>query len=63
MPNWFGYRILTLFFFSSLCRLLVVALIAPKLKEVRTVDKIGSKDLFFSVVGIKPALDSVPERE
>jgi len=32
----------------------VVSLFSGKIKEVRIAEKISSKDLFYSVIGIKP---------
>jgi MFS family permease len=57
LPNIFGYHLLTLFFISGVLRFLVVLWISGKIKEVRRVEKINTRDLFFSVIGIK----SLPE--
>ncbi len=61
LPKIFGFRILTLFLISSTLRLLVVALFSGKIKEVRSTEKITSKDLFYSVIGIKPILGVTQE--
>jgi len=57
LPVIFGYKLLSLFFISGILRFLVVGLFSRKLKEVRTVEDISARDLFFSVVGIKPAME------
>jgi MFS family permease len=54
LPPLFGYRILTLFLISSILRFLVVSGFLGKIKEVRKTEKISSRDLFYSVIGIKP---------
>lgn len=54
LPSLFGFRILSLFLVSSILRLCVVSLLSGKIKEVRTTQEITSKDLFYSVIGIKP---------
>lgn len=56
LPKLFGFRILSLFLLSASLRLLVAALFPGKIREVRKTDGITSKDLFYSVVGIKPML-------
>jgi MFS family permease len=55
MPGLFGYKLLSLFLLSSLLRFCIVFLFSGKIKEVRPTQKISSKDLFYSVIGIKPA--------
>lgn len=55
LPQFLGFRILSLFLISSISRFLVVFILSPKIKEVRPTEKISSKDLFYSVIGIKPA--------
>lgn len=54
LPNLFGYKILSLFLISSALRFFVVSLFSGKIKEVRKAEEITSKDLFYSVIGIKP---------
>lgn len=57
LPNIFGYRILTLFLISSILRFTVVSLLSPKIKEVRQTQELNTKDMVFSVVGIRPIVD------
>jgi len=52
-PKIFGFRILSLFLVFSILRFLLVILISRKIKEVRKIDKIKSKDLFYSVLGLR----------
>jgi len=54
LPKFFGYKILSLFLISSILRFLAVSLFSGKIKEVRKAEQITSKDLFYSVIGIKP---------
>jgi len=61
LPNLFGYKILSLFLLSSTLRFLVVFLVSGKIQEVRTTEKITSKDLFYSIIGIKPILGITQE--
>jgi len=56
LPPIFGINILTLFLISSLLRIFISLLVPVMLKEVRSVEKVASNDLFFSVIGIKPLL-------
>lgn len=56
LPAFLGYKILTLLLISAVLRIIVGNLIPFKLKEVKSVEKIKSTELFFSVVGIKPLL-------
>ncbi len=56
LPLLFGYKLLTLFFISSLLRLVVAFVIPAWIKEVRTVQKITSEELFSSMLGMKPLL-------
>jgi MFS family permease len=56
LPLLFGYKILSLFLISSILRILVSAFMPMRIKEVRTVQKMKSRDLFFSAIGIKPIL-------
>jgi MFS family permease len=57
LPPLFGYRLLTLFLIASILRFAAVLILAGKIKEVRAVEKISSRDLFFNVIGLKPALE------
>lgn len=61
LPKFFGYKILFLFLISSVLRFFVVILVSGKIREVRTTEKITSKDLFYSVIGIKPILGITQE--
>lgn len=54
LPAILGYKLLALFLISGILRLLAILLLVKKIKEVRSTEKIGSRDLFYSVVGIKP---------
>jgi len=54
LPKLFGYKILSLFLISSILRFLAVSLFSGKIKEVRKAEQITSRDLFYSVIGIKP---------
>ncbi len=56
LPRIFGYQTFALFLISGLIRGIVVLVLLPKLEEVRQVKEIGSRELFFSVIGIKPAV-------
>lgn len=54
LPKLFGFKILTLFLISGVLRLLIATLLSGKIKEVRLAQEVTSKDLFYSVLGIKP---------
>ncbi len=54
LPGLLGYKILSLFLLSSSLRFLAAFLFSRKIKEVRVASEISSKDLFFSVVGLRP---------
>ncbi len=56
LPALFGCKILTLFVISSLLRMAVGLFLPQKLNEVRSVEKIKSDELFFSMIGIRPIL-------
>jgi MFS family permease len=57
LPMLFGYRLLSLFLLAALLRFMVALFLAPRIKEVRPVEKVSSRDLVFSIVGLKPALE------
>jgi len=61
LPSLFGYKILSLFLISSTFRFLVIFLLSGKIREVRKAEKISSRDLFYSVLGIKPILGVAQE--
>lgn len=54
LPELFGFRILSLFLLSSILRFLTVSFLSSKIKEVRKVEDISSRDLFFGAIGLKP---------
>jgi MFS family permease len=56
LPRFGGYRLLSLFILSSALRFLAIFIFSGKIKEVRPIEAISSRDLFYSVVGIKPIL-------
>ncbi|MDI6758743.1 MAG: MFS transporter [Candidatus Omnitrophota bacterium] len=55
LPVFLGYKILSLFLVSGILRFFVVFLLSQRIREVRKVYKISSRDLFYSVAGIKLA--------
>lgn len=59
LPRFFGYKILCLFLVSSSLRFLVVFFLGRKIKEVRVAERISSRDLFYSVIGIKPISSAI----
>lgn len=60
IPPIFGYRLLTLFLVSCILRFGIALLFMGRLREVRHVQKISSKDLFYSFVGLKVSLSESP---
>lgn len=56
LPRIFGYQTLTIFLISGILRGIIVAIFIPKIEEVREVREISNRNLFFSVIGIKPAI-------
>lgn len=56
LPPLMGYKILTLFAVSSALRLIVCAAVPFSLREVRSVQSVNSRDLFFSMIGFRPLL-------
>lgn len=54
LPFLFGYQILSLLLISSLLRIAFGFLVPAQLKEVRPVENISNKDLFLSIIGIRP---------
>lgn len=56
LPPLFGYKILTLFLISSILRTIAALFLPAKLQEVRSVERLDSNKLFFSIIGIKPLL-------
>ncbi|MCX5714433.1 MAG: MFS transporter [Candidatus Omnitrophica bacterium] len=53
LPNLFHYKILTLFLLASVLRFLVAFIFTPRIKEVRMAEQMSSKDVFYSVIGLK----------
>ncbi len=53
LPSVSGSRMLTVFALSSLARFLVWSLCLPRIREVRRVDAVSKRDLFFSVLGVR----------
>lgn len=56
LPPLFGYKILTLFFISSALRTYIGLRLPLKLKEVRTVEKMHSNQLFFNMINTRALL-------
>ncbi|MDD5348209.1 MAG: hypothetical protein PHT59_06320 [Candidatus Omnitrophica bacterium] len=52
-----GWRLLTLFVISGALRFLVALTIPQKIREVRPVEKMSTKDLIARVLGLKPMVD------
>jgi len=56
LPELFGYRILSLFLLAGILRFLVIFLFSGKIREVRSIEHISSRDLFYSIIGLRPML-------
>lgn len=54
LPALFGFKILSLFLISSILRFAVAFLFSGGIKEVRLIYKVKSRDLFYSVIGLRP---------
>ena len=54
LPPFFGYRLLSIFALSCLCRLFFYVLLSRSFREVRAAREVAIHELFFSVVGIRP---------
>ncbi|MEI6631793.1 MAG: MFS transporter [bacterium] len=54
LPELFGHRILSLFLLAGCLRFLVIFLFSGRIREVRSIEHISSRDLFYSVVGLRP---------
>jgi len=61
LPALMGHKIQSLFVISSLMRFGVVGLLARKIREVRPSENISSRNLFYSVIGFRPALGVTEE--
>ena len=57
LPPFFGYRLLSIFALSCLCRLFFYVLLSRRFREVRAAREVAIHELFFSVVGIRPLVD------
>jgi len=56
VPDLWGYKILTLFLISSVLRIFVVFCMRGHVQEVRDVEHVSNKDLFFSMINRKAIL-------
>ncbi len=54
LPELFKYKLLSLFLLASICRFIVAIGFSGRIREVRKTQHISSKDLFYSVIGIRP---------
>jgi MFS family permease len=57
LPVLLGWRLLNLFLLSSLLRFGVVFILGRKVREVRPVEPMRTKDVFYNVVGLQTILD------
>lgn len=57
LPGLFGYKILTLAVISTIFRSFS-SLLASGVKEVRAVKNVSSLDLFYSIIGIRPIINT-----
>jgi len=57
LPVIFEYKLFSLFFIAGVARLIVALTMPRRIKEVRPVEKISSKDLFLRIVGLRPDLE------
>ncbi|MFH0775368.1 MAG: MFS transporter [bacterium] len=53
LPPLFSYKLLSLFLLSSILRLFVALFFLRKITEVRKIEAISSRDLFYSIIGLK----------
>jgi MFS family permease len=60
LPDLFGYRLLSLFVLAGMCRYAVARIFLTRIREVRSAQEISSRDLFYSVIGIRPFLNYAP---
>ena len=54
LPPIQGHSLLTLFLISGVCRLTVYFALFNRFREVRVSREVSIRELFFSVVGIRP---------
>ncbi|MDD5669406.1 MAG: MFS transporter [Candidatus Omnitrophica bacterium] len=57
LPPILGYRLMSLFLISGLCRVLTVCIFSGKIKEVRPVEGSRVRDIVYSIVGLKPVVE------
>ncbi|MBP7216171.1 MAG: MFS transporter [Candidatus Omnitrophica bacterium] len=57
MPTFLGYKLLSLFLFSSALRFIVIFLFAGKIKEVRSAKHISRRELLYSMIGVRSAIE------
>jgi MFS family permease len=62
LPPVFGYKVMPLFFISAVGRILVAVFLA-NFKEVRQVKHISNRDLFYSIIGLRPILATLSKSE
>jgi MFS family permease len=58
LPMISGSQLLTIFLISGILRYVFKLYFIPKIQEVKQVCKVSNIDLFFSITGIKPMMDS-----
>ena len=56
LPDFFGYKILTLFLISATLRIFVVYYMRGHVNEVRHVEKVSNKELFLSMINRRAVL-------
>lgn len=62
VPHWFMFRISTLFLLGSVMRFAMHFILSRGFKEVRSSARdVSSRDLFFSVAGIRPITDKTSD--
>ena len=57
LPAVFGFKLMALFLLSSGLRFVAVFLFTGKIKEVRSAHSITDRELLYSVIGVRPALE------
>jgi len=53
LPIVFGWRLLTLFFISGLLRFFIALSLPARIREVRAIEPISTKDLLLRIIGLK----------
>ncbi len=56
MPPVAGFQLLGLFLLSGVCRMLACIFLSARFREVRRAREVSLRELFFSVVGIRPLI-------